>query len=46
MYDIFTDSSTHLGQLFVAVGNTELSNNMASYDGSESVSCQNLLLFC
>jgi hypothetical protein len=31
MYDIFTDHNTHYGNLFVAVGNAELSNNMVSY---------------
>jgi hypothetical protein len=31
LYDTFTDSSTHSGNLFAGVANAGMSNNMASY---------------
>lgn len=38
LYVTFIDRSTHLGNLFVAVGNTELNNKIASYKTDQKVS--------
>jgi hypothetical protein len=35
--EAFTDRFTHLGNLFVAVGNPNLSNKMASYTADQKV---------
>jgi hypothetical protein len=37
LYEIFKESYTQLGKLFVAVGITELSNSMASYTTYQEV---------
>jgi hypothetical protein len=44
LYETFIDSSAHLGKLFVAVVNSELSDKMMSYNRSESVT-KNLYSF-
>jgi hypothetical protein len=38
MYETFWGLSTQLGNLFVAVGNSELSNKMAPYRTNQKVS--------
>lgn len=37
LYGTFIDHSTHLGNLFVAIGNTELNNKMVSYMTDQKV---------